>query len=94
MNSLIVPDLCVRLNPLLHVPLAGEVDVDNLSLDFVLLLQLIGHGPQLAQSPADQHDVLSPLGQLLTYSLSCEEMLESSELTVLFEYYRFRRWLR
>ena len=53
MNSLIVPDLCVRLNPLLHVPLAGEVDVDNLSLDFVLLLQLIGHGPQLAQGPAD-----------------------------------------
>ena len=64
------PDLRVRLDPLLHVSLAGEVDVNDLGLDLVLLLQLLSHSPQLAQRPADQHNVLTTLGQFFTNAFS------------------------
>ena len=49
--------------------------------DLVLLLQLLGYSSQLAQRPADQHNVLTTLGQLFTNAFSCNEFLQFYSFT-------------
>ena len=68
-----ISHLCFCLNPTLNICLISKVNVNDLGLHIVLLLDLPGTGLQLAQSSADQHNVLSSLGQLLTQPLAWED---------------------